>query len=422
MAMKPKISVITPTNSLEWFTQAKRSLLWQTLPDWEWVVVWNGGAFAASDDPRIKCVQSAMDLPSVGALKREACLHATAPYIVEFDHDDQLDRQALSTVLGAFGDTGAAFVYSDCAHVYQNGAPQVYGHDYGWQTRLRGFHGERQEMLRCHDMPPLLPQNLSRIWYAPDHLRAWRADIYWEAGGHQADQRICDDLDLMARMFLISGGKFHHIDACLYRYLVHGENTWLKHQSEITDTMWRMHDRHIENLALCHWRRTHRCVDLGGGIDAPAGWEACDTHDAPIQADLNARWPFDDNSVGAFRAHDVIEHLRDPIHTMNEAWRCLAHGGLYLIEVPSTDGRGAFQDPTHVSFWNSNSFWYYTREQQQRYVRHAGVRCRFQVVRMLNYFPSQWHRTHNIPYVKVHLAAVKYGPRLHGACELQPNT
>ena len=28
--------------------------------------------------------------------------------------------------------------------------------------------------------------------------------------------------------------------------------------------------------------------------------------------------------------------------------------------TPSTDGRGAFQDPTHVSFYNENSFWYFT--------------------------------------------------------------
>jgi len=418
--MTPKISVITPTNSLEWFESAKRSLRWQTLKDWEWIVVFNGGAFTIDPDPRIKCIRSAMDIPSVGALKREACLHATAPYIVEFDHDDQLDRRALDLVLAAFEKTGAAFVYSDGAHVTREGKPQLFERNAGWIARPRPFHGERRDELFCHEQPLLLPQNISRIWYAPDHIRAWRADTYWEAGGHQARHKICDDLDVMARLYLVSGGKFFHIDACLYRHLVHGENTWLKNQQEITATMWAMHDHHIQNLALCHWKPTHRCVDLGGGIDSPAGWEACDQQNAPIQADLNGRWPFEDDSVGVFRAHDVIEHLRDPIHTMNEAWRCLAHGGLYLVEVPSTDGRGAFQDPTHVSFWNSNSFWYYTREQQQRYVRHAGARCKFQVVRLLNYFPTEWHRTHNIPYVKAHLAAVKNGPRLHGGLAFSP--
>lgn len=412
--MTPKITVITPTNSLRWFEYAKRSLLWQTLQDWEWVVVFNGGVFANDPDPRIKCIQSAMDLGSVGALKREACLHATAPYVLEFDHDDELDRECLQKLVDAFRQTKAAFIYSDCAHVNADGSPQLYNPAAGWKIRPMPFHGEKSELLMCYETPALIPQNVSRIWYAPDHLRAWNADVYWEAGGHQAKHTVCDDLDLMARMFMISGGRFHHIEECLYKYNVHGENTWLKNQAQITATMWQMHDHHIQNLALAYWKKTHACIDLGGGINSPAGWSACDKHSAPISADLDETWPFVDNSVGAFRAHDIIEHLRNPVHVMNEAWRCLVHGGLLLIEVPSTDGRGAFQDPSHVSFWNFNSFWYYTREQQQRYIRHLGSTCKFQPVRVVTYYPSEWHKTNNIPYVKAHLAAVKDGPLLHG--------
>ena len=33
---------------------------------------------------------------------------------------------------------------------------------------------------------------------------------------------------------------------------------------------------------------------------------------------------------------------------------------MLLSLTPSTDGRGAYQDPTHVAFYNENSFWYYT--------------------------------------------------------------
>jgi hypothetical protein len=47
---------------------------------------------------------------------------------------------------------------------------------------------------------------------------------------------------------------------------------------------------------------------------------------------------------------------------MNEIWRILKPDGIVDISVPSTDGRGAFQDPTHVSFWNINSFMYYCQE------------------------------------------------------------
>jgi hypothetical protein len=58
----------------------------------------------------------------------------------------------------------------------------------------------------------------------------------------------------------------------------------------------------------------------------------------------------------------VVEHLENRIHTMNEIWRICKPGGMVDIRVPSTDGRGAFQDPTHVSFWNINSFKYYCVE------------------------------------------------------------
>ena len=79
-----------------------------------------------------------------------------------------------------------------------------------------------------------------------------------------------------------------------------------------------------------------------------------------IVANLNERFPFDDNAVDVVRAHSTIEHLPDRIHTMNEIWRICKPNAIVDISVPSTDGRGAFQDPTHVSYWNINSFLYYS--------------------------------------------------------------
>ncbi len=415
--MIPKISVITPTNSLKWFRQAKASLLWQTLSDWEWIVLFNGEVFEESDDPRIKCVRSQIGLAHVGALKREACMHATAQLVVEFDHDDELSRDCLAAVVKEFEDTNADFVYSDDATIEQSGKPYMYNRSFGWSAYPCEFHGRREEKVITHRRPAFLPQNVSRIWFAPDHVRAWKAAAYWVIGGHDAALKVCDDQDLMCR-FMAAGKKFSHIARCLYKHVVHGGNTWLANNAEIQQLTLQLHDRYIQEMALAFWKKTHRCVDLGGGIDSPAGWEACDVHDAKVTADLNERWPFEDESVGVFRAHDIIEHLKNPIHTMNEAWRCLPHGGLFLVEVPSTDGRGAFQDPSHVSFWNSNSFWYYTREAQARYIRHLGSIARFQVVRLVDYFPSEWHKANNIPYVRAHLAALKSPVPLHGSTEI----
>ena len=106
-------------------------------------------------------------------------------------------------------------------------------------------------------------------------------------------------------------------------------------------------------------------IDLGCGINKPNGFvgvDLCSGLGVDIVADLSQRFPFEDNSVDEVRAHDIIEHLPERIHTMNEIWRICKPGAKVDIRVPSTDGRGAFQDPTHISFWNINSFLYYCNE------------------------------------------------------------
>lgn len=106
-------------------------------------------------------------------------------------------------------------------------------------------------------------------------------------------------------------------------------------------------------------------VDLGCGIHKSEGFIGVDvfaSDNVDVIADLDGHFPFPDNSIDLVKAHNIIEHLPDRIHTMNEIWRILKPNGIVDISVPSTDGRGAFQDPTHVSFWNVNSFMYYSNQ------------------------------------------------------------
>ena len=141
-------------------------------------------------------------------------------------------------------------------------------------------------------------------------------------------------------------------------------------------------------------------IDLGGGINPLNGYKTIDLLDADINCDLNDGIPLEDDSVGVINASHIIEHLRDPLKTMREIYRVLCDGGWAFIEVPSTDGRGAWQDPTHVSYWNQNSFWYYTRESYAKYIRNTEIR--FQEYRLDTSF---WED--NIAVTNAWLCAIK---------------
>lgn len=90
-------------------------------------------------------------------------------------------------------------------------------------------------------------------------------------------------------------------------------------------------------------------------------WASAKTQGANfLITDLNVDWPWKDNSIESIHAKDIFEHLPDQIHTMMEAYRVLEPGGMLHVWVPTTDSLAAFADPTHKSFWNVNSFYYFT--------------------------------------------------------------
>lgn len=103
-------------------------------------------------------------------------------------------------------------------------------------------------------------------------------------------------------------------------------------------------------------------LNLGCGAVKLPGYVGVDVRPVgDVVADLCGNWPFGDESVDRICASHLVEHLPEPLHTMSEAFRVLKSGGQFEIDVPSTNGMGAFQDPTHKSFWNLNSFIYYDR-------------------------------------------------------------
>lgn len=166
---------------------------------------------------------------------------------------------------------------------------------------------------------------------------------------------------------------------------------------------------HIEQLALEQTaQRNLLALDMGAAHNKPEGYLGVDQYaqqGVDLVCDVAKGLPLKDNSVGLIRAVDFLEHVKDAVALFNEFYRVLAPNGYLLTRTPSTDGRGAFQDPTHVAFYNENSFWYYTDEFYKKFVPE--ITCTFTAVNLLTYFPSEWHEQHNIPYVAADMIAVK---------------
>ena len=403
-----KISIFTPTHNTAYLNRLYCSLKEQTYKNWEWVIVPNNGAIVDITDERVKVFSCTSSV--IGFLKNYAVKNCTGEIVIEVDHDDELFPTALEECINAFQDESVDFVYSNCCDVFENYKPRCFDDKFGWTNRICQF--KNHQLIETVSFSPT-PASLSKIWYAPNHFRAWRKSFYDKIGGHNSELDILDDQDLMCRTYL--NGNMLHIDKPLYVYHIHDNNTCYGEKNAIIqEVTFDLHDQYIYPMVekWCDLNNLRK-IDLCGAFSKPDGYESVDLNNADITANLNEKWPFEDGSVGVFRAHDALEHLKDPIHTMKEAYRCLAPNGWFLTQTPSTDGRGAFQDPTHISFWNSNSFFYYTKTEQAKYI---GTPVKFQLNRVKNFFPNDWCKTHNIVYVKADL--LKFDGRTAGIIEI----
>ena len=117
-------------------------------------------------------------------------------------------------------------------------------------------------------------------------------------------------------------------------------------------------------------------MDLGSGPHIQNPFNADDAFGIDINKTANPkvfrrdllrhRIPFSQNSLDYITAFDFIEHiprsilrfkLRYPfIEIMNEIWRCLKPGGIFLSLTPAFPDKKAFQDPTHVNFITEDTF------------------------------------------------------------------
>jgi glycosyltransferase involved in cell wall biosynthesis len=410
-----KISVFTPSHNTKWLDECYESLKKQTYGEWEWIVLLNGGAdWTPPADERIKLYKTDTT-DGIGALKSEACSFATGSILVELDHDDLLVSNCLLELHDVFKmKPEVGFVYSNTAQISEDGSRNdtLFNGAMGWTYEEIEIDG--QTLLQCNSMEPF-PSSVSYVWYAPNHVRAFRKSVYDQIGGYNPTLEVLDDLDIICRMYQAS--EFHHIESTLYLQRVHPENSQVKPElnGRIQIETVELYDQHVQANAIAWANRNNlRLLDLGGAYNSPTGYESVDLHDnADLVGDVfDVLGNIEDNTVGVIRAVDFMEHIPDKIKLMNECYRVLTHGGMLLTLTPSSDGRGAFQDPTHVAYWNENSFWYFTNEQYAKFVPE--ITCKFQTSRITTNYPSKWHEQNDISYVNANLVAIKNGPRIAG--------
>jgi len=413
------ISVFTPSHNTKWLDECHKSLCEQTYTDWEWVVLLNGKAKNWSPNEKDSRVRVAFAKPqlgeNIGSLKRAAVELCEGNIFVELDHDDILLPTALEEINKALDNTEYGFAFSDFAQIKEDGSPDTseFNNAYGWT-----YYDDENGYHVCESMD-IHPHNNAYIWFAPNHVRSFTREAYEKTTGYDPSLDILDDQDIVGKLYLVT--KFYHIKKNLYLQRIHGANTQTREDknARIQSGTVTQYDNTIQKFML-KWAKDNSllALDLGAAHNPAPGYLTIDMHSpADYIGDIfEVLESFEDNSVGIIRAVDFFEHIPDKVRLWNEMYRVLAHGGMIVSLTPSTDGRGAYQDPTHNSFYNENSFWYFAYQEHRKYVPE--LKMDFHISRLVTYFPSEFNRIHNIPYVCANLIAKKESSKFGGKITL----
>lgn len=196
----------------------------QEYSNWEWTIVndsEDGGVTEEilksieKEDPRVKVYSfNKKSGGCIGEAKYRASMLCNGEILVELDHDDELLSNALSIIKKAFDEyPDCGFAYSDAVEL-KNGESQVYekGFAMGYGKYYKQtVAGKEWDVSNTPEINPLTIRHIASV---PNHVRAWKADLYRMIGGHNRLLRIADDYELIVRTFLAT--KFIKIPTLLY--------------------------------------------------------------------------------------------------------------------------------------------------------------------------------------------------------------
>ncbi|OIJ18522.1 glycosyl transferase family 2 [Anaerobacillus alkalidiazotrophicus] len=290
----PLVSVFTAScKSQKKIQRPYRSLLNQTYPNWEWVIVDDSGDedetynqfLLPLDDSRVRRYRQDFGNGYIGAIKRYAAGLCTGEILVEVDHDDELTPDCLEKIVHAFQQhPECGFAYGDCAEVY---AGNNHSHWYGWDC---GFGYSIYYRVWVHQMnrrQNVLKQTaingntIRHLVGLPNHPRAWTRDCYHLIGGHREELLVADDYDMLIRTFLCT--KYVAIPDLLYiQYRNENGNNSTFHRNKQIQIL-------VRELKNYYHRRIYtRVKELGLPEQVPYGrvWETTTDHPARKSAHI----------------------------------------------------------------------------------------------------------------------------------------
>ena len=252
----------------------------------------------------------------------------------------------------------------------------------GWETRLvRNATSIRRAYLAGADLEAAIRQAGGRIeeldlpilasdggrWLNHLSPRWLQEDLMQYRGGEHAFQ--------LGKHHFLRGNYFHA--EC---YLSQSLEQSAERKQEITGMLALCFERmgephrlpelhpfdppshHIDAAGIAQELRERRLY-LGAGRKSLAGYTTVDViqgETVDMAWDLAQRpWPWDNDSVAAIVAEDVVEHLGiNPIEFCDEAWRVMRAGGELFIRTPHHEGVSSWIDPTHRWHLHEQSFDY----------------------------------------------------------------
>lgn len=240
----PLVSIFTTSyKSAHRILRPLRTLLAQHYNNWEWVIYddtppeiednWKHLTSIANSDPRVRIYRSHRNVGLIGEVKFNAAALCRGQILVELDHDDDIHPQLLEWLVDAYRThPECGFYCCDWAEVYEKSLKchvyeEYFGGGFG-QVYMQRYHihgtGEMRWITVLKN-PEINPSAVTHIVGVPNHVRAWRRDVYMATGGYNPELSVADDYELILKTIFKT--KIYHIPKLGYiQYRNEGGNNF----------------------------------------------------------------------------------------------------------------------------------------------------------------------------------------------------